>query len=224
MFTGIVEAVGTLAALTPQGDDISVTVNSGKLDLSDVRLGDSIATNGVCLTVVRLLENGYQADLSLETLQRTAFVNYQTGQSLNLEKALTLNTRLGGHLVSGHVDGVATIVSRATVGRAIEFWLQVPVALARYIVQKGSVTLDGISLTVNAVDGDRFKITLVPHTQLETTTHAWQAGSKINLEVDMLARYLERLMLGDNAANSNASSSAPNGISMDLLARSGFLR
>ncbi|MGL5727206.1 MAG: riboflavin synthase, partial [Plesiomonas sp.] len=105
MFTGIVEAVGTLTALTPQGDDISVTVNSGKLDLSDVRLGDSIATNGICLTVIRLLENGYQADLSLETLQRTAFANYQTGQSLNLEKALTLNTRLGGHLVSGHVDG-----------------------------------------------------------------------------------------------------------------------
>lgn len=222
MFTGIVEAVGTLAALTPQGADVRVTVNSGKLDLSDVRLGDSIATNGVCLTVVALTAQGYQADLSLETLQRSAFADYHAGQALNLEKALTLNTRLGGHLVSGHVDGVAQVLRRQDLGRAIEFWLRAPAELARYLSEKGSVTLDGISLTINAVDGADFKITLVPHTQQETTTQNWQAGSRINLEVDLLARYLERLLLGERAAESSAANAG--GVSMDLLARSGFLR
>ncbi|KHT64051.1 riboflavin synthase subunit alpha [Photobacterium gaetbulicola] len=218
MFTGIIEAVGTITALTPKGKDISVTVDSGKLDLSDVKLGDSIATNGVCLTVVELTGSGYVADLSLETLKRTAFVNYRTGQKVNLEKAMLPTTRFGGHMVSGHVDDVAEVIERTHTGRAIEFWLKAPAHLAKYISEKGSVAVDGISLTVNAIRGDEFKLTIVPHTASETTMEAFTAGRKVNLEVDVIARYLERLMLGDKAAEPKSD------VSMDLLARSGFLR
>ncbi|KLV11098.1 MULTISPECIES: riboflavin synthase [Photobacterium] len=218
MFTGIIEAVGTLTALTPKGKDISVTVESGKLDLSDVKLGDSIATNGVCLTVVALTGSGYVADLSLETLQRTAFASYKPGQKVNLEKAMLPTTRFGGHMVSGHVDHVAEIVERTQTGRAIEFWVKVPSHLAKYIAEKGSVAVDGISLTVNAVRGDEFKLTIVPHTALETTMESFKPGRKVNLEVDVIARYLERLMLGEKAAAQSSQ------VSMDLLARSGFLR
>ena len=192
MFTGIIEAVGTLAALQPKGEDVSVRVKSGKLDLSDVKLGDSIATNGVCLTVVQLTGDGYIADLSLETLQRSSFAHYQAGQKVNLERALTPDTRLGGHLVSGHVDGVGEIVSVHQLGRAKEYWIKAPDELAKYIAEKGSITVDGISLTVNAVDGARFKLTIVPHTSAETTVFDWQTGVKVNLEVDVIARYLER--------------------------------
>ncbi|MEJ2764257.1 riboflavin synthase [Photobacterium sp. MCCC 1A19761] len=218
MFTGIIEAVGTITALTPKGKDISVTVDSGKLDLSDVKLGDSIATNGVCLTVVALTGKGYVADLSLETLQRTAFATYRTGQAVNLEKAMLPTTRFGGHMVSGHVDEVAEIIERSHTGRAIEFWVRVPAHLAKYIAEKGSITIDGISLTVNAIRGDEFKLTIVPHTAAETTMESFQPGRKVNLEVDVIARYLERLMLGDRAAEK-----AP-AVTMDLLAKSGFLK
>jgi riboflavin synthase len=219
MFTGIIEAVGTLAALQPKGEDVSVRVKSGKLDLSDVKLGDSIATNGVCLTVVQLTGDGYVADLSLETLQRSSFAHYQAGQKVNLERALTPDTRLGGHLVSGHVDGVGEIVSVHQLGRAKEYWIKAPDELAKYIAEKGSITVDGISLTVNAVDGARFKLTIVPHTSAETTVLDWQTGVKVNLEVDVIARYLERLLLVDKAAQSSQSN-----ITMEMLARNGFLR
>lgn len=217
MFTGIIEAVGTITALTPKGKDISVTVNAGTLDLSDVKLGDSIATNGVCLTVVELTGTGYVADLSLETLNRTAFAHYRAGQKANLEKAMLPTTRFGGHMVSGHVDDVAEIIERSHTGRAIEFWVKVPVHLARYISEKGSVSIDGISLTVNAIRGDEFKLTIVPHTAAETTMESFKVGRKVNLEVDVIARYLERLMLGDKAAEKKPE------LTMDLLARSGFL-
>lgn len=217
MFTGIIEAVGKITALTPKGTDISVTVDSGKLDLSDVKLGDSIATNGVCLTVVKLTGKGYVADLSSETLKRTAFAHYQTGQVVNLEKAMLPTTRFGGHMVSGHIDAVADVIERQQVGRAIEFWIKVPAQLAKYISEKGSVAVDGISLTVNAVRGDEFKLTIVPHTAAETTMADFNVGRKINLEVDVIARYLERLMLGDKAAEKKSQ------VTMDLLARTGFL-
>ena len=219
MFTGIIEAVGTPAAIQPKGEDISVRVKSGKLDLSDVKLGDSIATNGVCLTVVELTGDGYVADLSLETLQRSSFAYYQAGQKVNLERALTPDTRLGGHLVSGHVDGVGEIVAVKQLGRAKEYWIKAPDELAKYIAEKGSITVDGISLTVNAIDGAKFKLTIVPHTSAETTVDEWQTGVKVNLEVDVIARYLERLLLGDKAAHSSQSN-----ITMDMLAQNGFLR
>ncbi|GAL06761.1 riboflavin synthase [Photobacterium aphoticum] len=217
MFTGIIEAVGTITAITPKGQDVSVTVDAGKLDLSDVKLGDSIATNGVCLTVVALTGHGYVADLSLETLHRTAFTQYKAGQKVNLEKAMLPTTRFGGHMVSGHVDEVAEIIERTHTGRAIEFWVKAPAHLARYISEKGSVAIDGISLTVNALRGDEFKLTIVPHTALETTMESFKPGRKVNLEVDVIARYLERLMLGDKAAEKKSE------LTMDLLARSGFL-
>ncbi|PSW19640.1 riboflavin synthase [Photobacterium sanctipauli] len=217
MFTGIIEAVGTITALTPKGKDISVTVDSGKLDLSDVKLGDSIATNGVCLTVVELTGSGYVADLSLETLQRTAFASYKAGQKANLEKAMLPTTRFGGHMVSGHVDEVAEIIERTHTGRAIEFWVKAPAHLAKYISEKGSVSIDGISLTVNAIRGDEFKLTIVPHTAAETTMESFKVGRKVNLEVDVIARYLERLMLGEKAAEKKSE------VTMDLLAKSGFL-
>lgn len=217
MFTGIIEAVGKISALTPKGADVSVTVDSGLLDLADVKLGDSIATNGVCLTVVKLTGKGYVADLSLETLNRTAFANYKAGQVVNLEKAMLATTRFGGHMVSGHIDAVAEVIERQHVGRAIEFWIKVPPQLAKYISEKGSVAVDGISLTVNAVRGDEFKLTIVPHTAAETTMADFSVGRKINLEVDVIARYLERLMLGDKAAEKQSQ------VTMDLLARTGFL-
>ncbi|MGR5077528.1 riboflavin synthase [Photobacterium swingsii] len=217
MFTGIIEAVGTITALTPKGKDISVTVASGDLDLADVKLGDSIATNGVCLTVVQLTGNGYVADLSLETLKRTAFADYQAGQVVNLEKAMLPTTRFGGHMVSGHVDNVGEIIERHHTGRAIEFWVSAPEHLAKYLAEKGSVAIDGISLTINAIRGNEFKLTIVPHTAAETTMEAFKVGRKVNLEVDVIARYLERLMLGDKAADKQSE------VTMGLLARSGFL-
>lgn len=220
MFTGIIEAVGHIQKITPKGGDISLTVESGKLDLADVKLGDSIATNGVCLTVVELTGKGYVADLSGETLNRTAFATYKAGQKVNLEKAMLPTTRFGGHMVSGHVDSVAMVVSRTQTGRAIEFWLEAPAELAKYLAEKGSVTIDGISLTINAVDGNRFKLTIVPHTALETTIEDFTVGYQVNIEVDVIARYLERLMMGDRAAQQSGAG----GLTMAKLAESGFLR
>ncbi|BDY03900.1 riboflavin synthase [Ferrimonas sp. YFM] len=218
MFTGIIEAVGTLRQLERRGDDLKVTVASGKLPLEDVQLGDSIATNGVCLTVVEKLADGYVADVSGETLARTNFAHYQVGQKVNLERAVTPDTRLGGHLVSGHIDGLATVESVSPRGRAIEYWLRAPSGLGRYIPEKGSVTIDGISLTANEVDGHRFRLTLVPHTVQETTIGELKPGSTVNLEVDLIARYLERLMqpLDDEPE--------AGGITMEMLAKTGFLK
>lgn len=218
MFTGIIEAVGTLRKLERKGDDIRLTVASGKLDLSDVRLGDSIATNGVCLTVVQQLADGYVADVSAETVSLTGFANYKVGTKVNLEKAVTPTTRLGGHMVSGHVDGIATVEQRLARGQAIEFWLAAPAELGRYIAHKGSITIDGVSLTVNEVDGHRFRLTIVPHTAGETTLVDLQAGDKVNIEVDLIARYLERLMRFDTKETQGG------GVTMEMLARAGFVR
>jgi len=220
MFTGIIEAVGTIVAMESKGSDVSVRVRSGKLDLRDVKLGDSIATNGVCLTVVQLPGDGYIADVSGETIARTGFADYQAGQRVNLEKALMPTSRLGGHLVSGHVDGVGKIVAVKPLGRAMEYWVEAPRELARYIAEKGSITVDGISLTVNSVEGARFRLTIVPHTSGETTVGEWKVGSRVNLEVDVIARYLERLVLGDKAADMAPAS----GVTMAMLAENGFMR
>ncbi|MGI2198435.1 riboflavin synthase [Shewanella baltica] len=218
MFTGIIEAVGTLRKLERKGDDIRLTVASGKLDLNDVRLGDSIATNGVCLTVVQQLADGYVADVSAETVSLTGFANYKVGTKVNLEKAVTPTTRLGGHMVSGHVDGIAMVEQRLVRGQAIEFWLAAPAELGRYIAHKGSITIDGVSLTVNEVDGSRFRLTIVPHTAGETTLIDLQAGDMVNIEVDLIARYLERLM------NYDGKDSKSGGVTMEMLARAGFVR
>ncbi|OIQ25780.1 riboflavin synthase [uncultured Vibrio sp.] len=217
MFTGIVETVGTLEAITPKGEDISVTVNVGKLDMSDVKLGDSIATNGVCLTVVAHNATSYTADLSVETLNKTGFVDYQAGDRVNLEKAMLPITRFGGHIVSGHVDGVGEIVERHQVGRAIEFWVAMPAELSKYVAEKGSITVDGISLTVNDLRKNAFKLTIVPHTGEETTINDFHVGRKVNLEVDVLARYMERLLQGQKEQNEPSSR-----LSMEFLQQNGF--
>lgn len=217
MFTGIIQAVGEVAVLEPKGVDRRVRIRTGRLDLRDVGLGDSIAVSGVCLTVVGLPGDGFWADVSAETLKRTAFAGLKPGSRVNLEKALTPTTRLGGHLVSGHVDGLGTIVGRRPEGRSVQFRIRAPDPLARYIAEKGSICVDGISLTVNAVAGAVFDLNIVPHTLEETTMDEFQPDRLVNLEVDVIARYLERLLLGDKAAR------AESGVSLDLLAASGFL-
>jgi len=218
MFTGIIQAIGEVAALEPRGEDLRLRVRTGKLDLGGVRIGDSIATSGVCLTVIELPGDGYWADVSGETLAVTGIGTLKVGDRVNLEKALTPSTPLGGHLVSGHVDGIGEVVSRRDDGRSVRFRMRAPDKLARYIAAKGSVCVDGISLTVNAVDGAAFELNIVPHTLAETTMGEFQAGRTFNLEVDIIARYLERLLLGDAAADSGAT-----GVTAELLQRCGFI-
>jgi len=218
MFTGIIQATGKIASIKDQGGDIRLGIHTGKLDLSDVALGDSIAVNGVCLTVVELPEDGFVADVSRETLSLTSLGNLTGGSPVNLEKALTLATRLGGHLVSGHVDGLGKVISRREDARSVQFIIEAPVALAKYIAYKGSITVDGVSLTVNGVNGARFELNIVPHTLRETIMETYREGSRVNLEVDLVARYLERLLLGDKAAQPEAKE-----VTRDQLRKAGFI-
>jgi riboflavin synthase len=220
MFTGIIQATGTIARIDARGGDLRLTIHTGKLDLSDVRPGDSIAVNGVCLTAVELPGDGFVADVSRESLGLTTIGDFKTGTPVNLEKALTLATRLGGHLVSGHVDGIGKVISRHDDARSVRFAIEAPAELARYIAHKGSITVDGTSLTVNAVDGVSFELNIVPHTLAETIMDGYQPGSRVNLEVDLVARYLERLLLGDKAAEPGSNPT----VDLDLLARTGFLK
>jgi riboflavin synthase len=217
VFTGIIQAIGEVAALEPKGEDLRLRIRTGKLDLNDVHIGDSIATSGVCLTVVGLPGDGYWADVSGETLAVTGIGTLKTGDQVNLEKALTPSTPLGGHLVSGHVDGIGHVVSRRDDGRSVRFRMRAPDKLAHYIAAKGSVCVDGISLTVNAVDGAEFELNIVPHTLTETTMGEFRPGRTFNLEVDIIARYLERLLLGDTAAQPGSG-----GVTRELLQRCGF--
>ena len=219
MFTGIIQAVGEVASLQPTGGDVRLRIKTGQLSLGDVALGDSIAANGVCLTVIELPGDGYWADVSRETLEFTTLGDLKPGSRVNLEKALTPASRLGGHIVSGHVDGVGEVVSLVEDGRSIRFVIRAPDTLAKYIAHKGSITVDGTSLTVNAVDGAQFDLNIIPQTMAETVFGGYQSGSRVNLEVDVIARYLERLVLGDAAAQPGAA-----GVSMAMLAENGFLR
>ncbi|MDP2713927.1 riboflavin synthase [Rheinheimera sp.] len=216
MFTGIIEATGKLGAVQRRGADITVTVYSDSLDFADVKLGDSIASNGVCLTVTKLTTHSFDADVSSETLAHTLFGRYQPGQVINLEKAMLPTTRMGGHIVSGHVDGITQVTKIEASGRAWHIWLALPKALAHYIAAKGSVTVDGVSLTVNELSAEAFRLTIVPHTATHTTLSLLKAGSQVHLEVDLIARYLERLLKKD-------SDSATGGVNMALLAQRGFL-
>jgi len=199
MFTGIVEAVGLIQAIERRGQDARVRIAPGSLPLEDVRLGDSIAVSGVCLTVVDCDADALVFDLSGETLARTTWGHRAPGDKVNLEKALALGERLGGHLVSGHVDGVGRVRTRDTGGRSTVLWFDAPTELRRYIAVKGSICVDGVSLTVNAIDAEGFAVTLVPHTLAVTTLGDLKAGDSVNLEVDMIARYLERLLAGEKA-------------------------
>lgn len=214
MFTGIIQAVGQIASVASRAEGIRITVVSDTLDFTDVSAGDSIAVNGVCLTVVGLLDRGFETDVSAETLSCTTIGEQAAGNSVNLEKALLPTTRMGGHLVSGHVDGVATVYACRDVGesRLIEFTL--PASLQRYIATKGSVCIDGVSLTVNTVSGNRFSVNIIPHTRQQTIIEHYHPGSHVNIEVDIIARYLERLLTSGDDSNT---------ITESLLQRTGFI-
>jgi riboflavin synthase len=192
MFTGIVEATGSVRSSSPNAEGQRVEIASDMLDLTDVRIGDSIAVDGCCLTVIELLADGFRVDVSLETIQCTT--GFDIGRQVNLEKALRLSDRLGGHLVSGHVDGVGEVVRFEQIGESWLLEVRAPAKLARYIARKGSITVSGVSLTVNHVDGERFDVNLIPHTLQVTNLKALKAGARVNLEVDLVARYLERMM------------------------------
>ena len=219
MFTGIIQALGTVAKLDNRGSDIRLTVSSPNLDMSDVALGDSIATNGVCLTVTDMGADYYCADVSQETIKLTGFAHYTVGSLVNLEKAMRPTDRFGGHIVSGHVDGVGEVSRIIKHSDYIEFWIKAPTSLAKYIAHKGSITVDGVSLTVNEVNGAEFMLWIIPHTLKETIMSTYKVGTAVNLEVDVIARYLERLMMGDNAAAPTSK-----GIDMAFLAQNGFLK
>lgn len=193
MFTGIIEALGKIRSIQQRGGDVRLEIESAELDFADVSLGDSIAVNGVCLTAVNLGEDCFAADVSNETLSCTTLGDLETGSPVNLEKALLASQRLGGHFVSGHVDGLASVVSLVEDARSVRVRFRAPEPLMRYIAAKGSVCIDGTSLTVNEVSGDEFGVNIVPHTMQKTIFGGYQPGVRVNLEVDLLARYLDRL-------------------------------
>ena len=201
MFTGIIQAIGCIAAIEPGEKDIRLHIETGKLPLAGVSLGDSIATSGVCLTVTDLPGDGFWADVSPETLSLTSLGGKGVGDAVNLETSLTLQTALGGHLVSGHVDGVGQVERIVEDARFWRVTIAAPENLARYIAMKGSICVDGTSLTVNQVQGASFELTIIPQTWEETVFSEYQMGSPVNLEVDVIARYLERLMQYDQSSS-----------------------
>ena len=192
MFTGIVAATGRITALQPLEQGLRLVVAAGGLDMDDVALGDSIACNGVCLTVVDKTAHSFSVDVSRETLDCT--VGLDSGQEVNLEKAMQMTDRFGGHLVSGHVDGVGDVLKFDRIGESHELVIRAPEDLTKYIARKGSITVNGVSLTTNRVDGAEFSINLIPHTIAVTSLKHLKHGSRVNLEVDLIARYVERLM------------------------------
>jgi len=216
MFTGIIEAVGHITRIEPTGGDMRLHVNVGQLDMSDVQLGDSIAVNGVCLTAIRFDNSTFAADVSNETIALTSLESLTVGSEVNLEKALLPTTRLGGHLVSGHVDGLGEVISIKDESRSIRLVIRAPDELKHYIAIKGSICIDGTSLTVNKVVNQDFEINIVPHTQEQTIIKHYKPGTKVNLEVDLIARYLERLL-------SKNSDDTTSGVTLDALVKAGFI-
>jgi riboflavin synthase len=191
MFTGIIQAIGRIHDYEARGHDARMVIEAGGLDLSDVALGDSVAVNGVCLTVIARTTSNFTVDVSAETLRCTE--GFLPGAEVNLEKAMRLMDRLGGHIVSGHVDGVGAVARFEAAGESQSVEIDAPANLARYIAAKGSITVNGVSLTVNQVSGSRFSLNLIPHTLAQTTLKNLKPGSRVNLEIDMVARYVERL-------------------------------
>jgi len=202
MFTGIISAIGEIVKLEEKQGDVRLSIATGDLGIEDVRLGDSIACNGVCLTAVEIMEQGFVADVSVETLSLTSIGDWQTASRINLEKAMQASDRFGGHIVSGHIDGLGEVVSLHEDARSWRLRIKAPAELAKYIAQKGSITVDGTSLTVNAVEGAEFELNIVPHTMLHTIMGDYQVGTRVNLEVDLVARYLERLLVVDKSIDS----------------------
>jgi len=224
MFTGIIEALGSVSDLQLRNAEWRIRIGSKALDLSDVKIGDSIAVNGVCLTVVQMAEHDFSADVSAETMKLTTLHNLSKGTLANLEKALQAGGRLGGHIVSGHVDGVGELLSIKPDGGSIQMHFRAPAELARYIAKKGSICIDGTSLTVNEVNGACFSVYIIPHTQAQTVMHTYRKGQQVNLEVDLISRYLERLILGDKAAdmNSDTHTNTSSALTQEYLLQNGF--
>lgn len=220
MFTGIIECTGKIRAISEAGGDIRLTIDAPQLDFSDVKLGDSIASNGICLTVVEVQGKSYAVDVSRETLNKTALLQWQVGDTVNLEKAMLPTTRFGGHIVAGHVDGVGKIAMIIQDARSIYIEIELPALLMKYTADKGSVTVDGISLTTNAIKpkDNLICLNIIPHTaQLTNIARHWTLGRLVNIEVDLLARYLERLLTERATANTPTSN-----IDEAFLAKHGF--
>ena len=217
MFTGIVTAIGEVGALLQIDSEWRLVIKTGQLDMSDVALGDSIAVSGCCLTVVSFDANQFAADVSQESMRCTTLGSLQVGSKVNLEKAMQVGDRFGGHIVSGHVDGVGELIASVPEGKSMRLDFSVPESLARYIAGKGSICIDGTSLTVNSARQNQFSINVIPHTQEQTIIGTYKPGQKVNLEVDLVARYLERLLSADVA-------SSEGGISTDFLQQHGFLK
>jgi riboflavin synthase len=215
MFTGIIAATGTIASIRDSGGDWRIRVQSADLDFSDVATGDSIAVSGVCLTALDITQDSFDADVSRETLACTTMQQLRSGALVNLEKALTPQSHLGGHIVSGHVDGIGELVSRKPDARSERLVFRVPQELARYIAHKGSVCIDGVSLTVNELSGNEFGVNIIPHTAERTTLNEYTPGRKVNIEVDVISRYLERLLEGREAVT---------GVTLEKLAKAGFAK
>ncbi len=215
MFTGIIEALGSIQKIEPVAGDIRLHVAVGSLDMQDVQPGDSIAVNGVCLTATEFDNRHFVADVSNETIALTSLNDLAIGSEVNLEKALLPTTRLGGHLVSGHVDGLGEVLTIKEASRSIQLTISAPEELKHYIAMKGSICIDGTSLTVNKITDKYFEINIVPHTQQRTIIKSYQPGTKVNLEVDLIARYLERLLMKSDDKNSA-------GITFETLAKAGF--
>jgi riboflavin synthase len=194
MFTGIVQGMGSVRAIEPRGGDATLVFDTGNVSLAGIELGASIAVNGVCLTATQFDDSSFRADVSRETLTLTTLGDCTVGAPVNIEKALLAGQALGGHYVTGHVDGIGQLVSRHDDARSVRMEFQVPAELARYVARKGSICIDGVSLTVNGAQGDRFDVNLVPHTLQVTTLGRLQPGDRVNLEVDIIARYVERMM------------------------------
>ena len=220
MFTGIIEATGKIVAITPTQGDVRLKVQSDYLDFADVKLGDSIASNGICLTVVEQGKDWYAVDVSRETLNKTAMQQWQVGDVVNLEKAMLPTTRFGGHIVTGHVDTTGTVKLIKNDSRSIYIEIEIPSDFTKYVATKGSVTVDGISLTSNLVEGNVISLNIIPHTaQVTNIARHWKVATKVNIEVDVVARYLEKLLMStpDNMSNSNHE-----GITLSFLQQNGF--
>jgi riboflavin synthase len=213
MFTGIIATTGKIESVQAKGGDIRLQVATQNLDLSDVKLGDSIANNGVCLTVIAMSKRSLSFDVSRESLDRTSLGTVKSGSEVNLEKALAVGDRLGGHFVSGHVDGLGKVIAKQESARSVQFRFEVPLGLERYIAEKGSICIDGTSLTVNKAENNWFEVNIIPHTMQETIMKSYRVGTQVNLEVDLIARYLERLLPKQTS-----------GITRETLLQDGFIK
>jgi len=219
MFTGIIEGLGAIAAIRPSGQGRRLTVDAD-FELSGSKIGDSISVSGACLTAVRIAGRRFDADVSPETTAKTTFGAARVGERVNLERAMRLSDRIDGHLVSGHIDGIGVIASREAVGNVLVVTISVPEELARFMIVKGSVAVDGISLTINTLEPGRFSVCIIPHTAGLTTVGVKPKGERVNIEADMIGKYVERFL----SARQGPAAAPPSGVTVEMLARAGFMK